>query len=54
MHYKPNHLLSFFKSPTPLPVSEQLFGELCTLPLHPGLSCDEVRTVCRALKQALA
>lgn len=54
MHYKPNHLLTFFKSPAPLPVSEQLFGELCTLPLHPGLSCDEVRSVCRAIKQALA
>ncbi|HWA24556.1 MAG TPA: DegT/DnrJ/EryC1/StrS aminotransferase family protein [Lacunisphaera sp.] len=38
IHYKPNHLLSLFRGDSPrLPVTEQLYEELLSLPLHPGL-----------------
>lgn len=54
IHYKPNHLLSFFGNGKPhLPVCEQLFSELLTLPLHPGLSEDDISHVCSSLAMAI-
>lgn len=57
VHYKPNHRLSLFRpapgSP-PLPVTEQLYGELLTLPLHPGLGADDVRRICDIITATLA
>lgn len=57
VHYKPNHLLTYFKKmlpPTlPLPVTERLHNELVTLPLHPALSEDDVRTICAAVRAGL-
>lgn len=55
VHYKPNHLLSYFKIPgaAPFPQTELLFGELMTLPLHPGLSEADVLLVCQTIKDAL-
>jgi dTDP-4-amino-4,6-dideoxygalactose transaminase len=52
VHYKPNHLLSFFKSET-LPATERLYAELVTLPLHPGLNDADVTRVCACLGRAL-
>lgn len=56
VHYKPNHRLAFFQdeSAAPCPVTEELFSELVTLPLHPGISEDEVREVCAAVRGCLA
>lgn len=55
VHYKPNHLLSFFGGgAVRLPVTEQLYAELVTLPLHPGLSREDVENVCAALARAAA
>lgn len=43
IHYKPNHLLSFYGGGRePLPVTERLYEELLTLPLHPGLGDEEI------------
>lgn len=55
VHYKPNHLLSYFRLPgaAPFPQTESLYGEIMTLPLHPGLSEDDVRLVCSTLREAL-
>jgi len=54
MHYKPNHLLSRYGGgQTSLPVTERLYRELMTLPLHPGLSEDEVEQICATLRNAL-
>ena len=50
IHYKPNHLLSFYgKENVSLPISEQLYEELLSLPLHPGLTKDDVKQVCDAV-----
>ena len=47
MHYKPNHLLARFGGGTPrLPVAERLWGELLSLPLHPGLAETDIDQVC--------
>ncbi|MCR5814237.1 MAG: DegT/DnrJ/EryC1/StrS family aminotransferase [Desulfovibrio sp.] len=54
LHYKPNHLHSFFGHGSPsLPATEQLFSEILTLPLHPALSCQDVEEVCAVIKKAL-
>ena len=54
VHYKPNHLLSAFGGAgISLPVTEQLYAELVTLPMHPGLSVKDVEDVCAALTSAL-
>ena len=55
LHYKPNHLHSFFGHGKPsLPVTEQLFSEILTLPLHPALSCQDIEEVCAVIKKALS
>jgi dTDP-4-amino-4,6-dideoxygalactose transaminase len=42
IHYKPNHLLSFYGAKKGmLPVTERMYDELISLPLHPGLSDAE-------------
>jgi len=54
VHYKPNHLLSYFGGGAlSLPVTEQLYAELATLPMHPGLAVEDVESVCDALAAAL-
>ncbi|MBI3794061.1 MAG: DegT/DnrJ/EryC1/StrS family aminotransferase [Nitrospinae bacterium] len=52
IHYKPNHLLSLYGGgATSLPVTEMLYGELLTLPMHPGLNDDDVAFVSEAVKR---
>lgn len=54
MHYKPNHLLQLFGGGSvKLPNVELLFEQLMTLPLHPGLSDEDVRFVCDSLIKAV-
>lgn len=54
MHYKPNHLLRRYGGGRPsLPVTERLYGQLLTLPLHPGLGEAEVEEICRLTREAL-
>ena len=55
VHYKPNHLLSFFGGgAVSLPVTERLYAELVTLPLHPGLSREDAENVCAVLARAVS
>jgi dTDP-4-amino-4,6-dideoxygalactose transaminase len=55
IHYKPNHLLSLFGAGgDSLPVSERLYGELLSLPLHPGLTDEEVDLTCKIIRTTLA
>ena len=52
MHYKPNHLLSLFGGRAgTLPVTEGIYAELLSLPLHPGLEIVDVDRVCDAIDQ---
>jgi len=55
IHYKPNHLLSFYGGKNGLlPVTEQLYEELLTLPLHPGLRDEEIDHVIVSVKEFFA
>lgn len=51
IHYQPNHRVTFYKTEgvRPLPVTDLLFPELLSLPLHPSLSEDDIAYVCRTL-----
>lgn len=54
VHYKPNHLLAFYGGGTrSLPVTESLYQQLVTLPLHPGLNEDDVHEVIRVLRSSV-
>lgn len=52
IHYKPNHLLTKFKS-GPLAKAEQLYSELLTLPLHPEVSKADIDSIVDKIKQSI-
>ena len=56
VHYQPNHMLSFYRDPQalPLPVTDTLFSDLLTLPLHSDLSEQDVEVVCKKLKKLIS
>ncbi|MFM6928223.1 MAG: DegT/DnrJ/EryC1/StrS family aminotransferase [Bdellovibrio sp.] len=52
IHYKPNHMLSFYKKDQQaLPRTEKLYGELLTLPLHPGLSESDILKITQLITE---
>lgn len=42
IQYKPNHLLTYFKTDYRLPVSEEVFSRIISLPMHPELTDDDI------------
>lgn len=46
VQYRPNHQLTYFKADYSLPVTEQVYNEVISLPMHPELSDDDVRMIC--------
>ena len=51
LHYYPNHLLSYYgKKEGALPVTEYIFSELLSIPLHPDLSEKEQNKVLKCIK----
>lgn len=51
VHYQPNHILSYYRDPQAqgLPVTEKIFPELLSLPLHPDMTEKDVEYVCSRL-----
>jgi dTDP-4-amino-4,6-dideoxygalactose transaminase len=55
IHYKPNHLLTFFSGgKTSLPVAEELYSQMLTLPLHFELTDAEQDRVVSVVRRVLA
>lgn len=56
IHYQPNHELGFYAEAAawPLPVTDAVFPELLTLPLHPDLAAADVEYVCGQLRALLS
>jgi len=47
VHYKPNHLLTFYGAgKVKLPITEKIYKEILTLPLHPELELSDVKEIC--------
>ncbi len=55
IHYQPNHELSFYRDSAalPLPVTDVVFPELLSLPLHPDVTEQDVEFICMQLKVLL-
>ena len=53
LHYKPNHLLTKFKTPYSLPVSERAYDQVLTLPLHPEITDEMVTKICSLINSSI-
>lgn len=55
IHYQPNHVLSLYRDPAALPltVTDEVFSELLSLPLHPDVTDYDVEFICMHLKTLL-
>jgi dTDP-4-amino-4,6-dideoxygalactose transaminase len=53
IHYKPNHLLTYYKTDYNLPVTEKVYKEIITLPLHPEISILDVENICKIINNYL-
>lgn len=54
IHYKPNHLLSFYgNGSVKLPVTESVYSEIMTLPLHPELEISNIEEICAIINNYL-
>ena len=55
-HYQPNHWLQFYQDDqqNPFPVTDTVFPELLTLPLHPELSKSDVDYIVSELKKLIS
>ena len=49
VHYFPNHLLSFYNNDQSLKVTEKIYQNILTLPLHTKLSLDDIKFVASKL-----
>jgi dTDP-4-amino-4,6-dideoxygalactose transaminase len=52
IHYKPNHLLSFYNNAknTKLPITDLIYDEILSVPLHLDLDQDDVFLICNLIK----
>ena len=55
VHYLPNHTLSYFeeKNLAQFPVTEKIYSELLTIPLHPNVSEDDVAFIASQVKSLI-
>lgn len=53
VHYKPNHLLKFYKTPYKLPATEAIYPEILTLPLHTRLSQSDIDDICEVFEKTV-
>lgn len=45
-HYQPNHLLTYYKNNIHhLPITEKIYSELLTLPMHPDISENDIQFI---------
>jgi dTDP-4-amino-4,6-dideoxygalactose transaminase len=51
MHYKPNHLLTKYKTSYSLPVTEKAYDQILTIPLHPEITDLEIEKICKIINQ---
>lgn len=46
IQYRPNHLLSYFKTSYALPITEDIYSKILTIPMHPELSDSDIEFIC--------
>jgi len=50
IHYRPNHILTYYKISYSLPVTEDIYTKILTIPLHPDLSEVDIEYICSIIK----
>ena len=50
-HYKPNHLLTKYKTEYALPHAEDFYNKVITLPLHTLLTDEQFEKVCKVISK---
>ena len=55
IHYKPNHKLTYFKTKKKinLPVTDKVYAEIISLPIHPDISNSDIQYVVKTLIEVL-
>ncbi|VVB88591.1 (5-formylfuran-3-yl)methyl phosphate transaminase [uncultured archaeon] len=53
VHYQPNHVLSLYNDGNSLPVTEEIFPRLLSLPLHSDLKDSDIDYICEQLIECL-
>ncbi len=51
IHYKPNHLLTKYRSSYSLPITEKIYEEILTLPCHADLSEKEQKVIIQKIEE---
>ncbi len=46
IQYRPNHLLTYFKAPYDLPVTDDIYSKVISIPMHPGLTDGDIEFIC--------
>jgi dTDP-4-amino-4,6-dideoxygalactose transaminase len=46
IHYRPNHLLTYFATSYHLPVTEDVYEKVLTIPLHPEVTDADIDLIC--------
>jgi dTDP-4-amino-4,6-dideoxygalactose transaminase len=54
IHYLPNHILTYYGGgKTSLPITERIYGEILSIPLHPEISFEDQDFIVQKIKEAL-
>ena len=51
VHYKPIHLYKCYGNTPSLPVAEKIWKQILSLPMHPGLTDEDIIRVCDTIKE---
>lgn len=46
IQYRPNHTLTYFKTDYDLPVTEEVFSRIISIPMHPELTDENINLIC--------
>jgi dTDP-4-amino-4,6-dideoxygalactose transaminase len=54
VQYRPNHLLSYFKSDYHLPITEEVYSRIISIPMHPELSDEDIEQICSVINETVS
>lgn len=49
IQYAPNHLLTLFHEDVKLPVTEEVYSRIISIPMHPELTEDDIQLICKII-----
>ena len=49
IQYAPNHHLTYFHEDVDLPVTDEVYAHIISIPMHPELSEDDILLICKLI-----